>query len=403
MIGPPDTVIIDFEEHDGQLEVATSPARFRVVACGRRWGKTLLASMLALEYAVENPKSLVWWVAPVYQQTAIAMRMFMVNVPGSMMQVNRAERVIEFPHNGSRIMFKSADNPATLRGEGVDFLVVDECAFVKEEAWEQALRPTLADTGGDALLIGTFNGMNFFYDLYQRGQDPEHAEWQSWRFKTIDNPHISPGDIDEARRTLPREVFEQEFESSPLSYAGAVFYGESVQRSVDRGAAVEYRPDLTTYAGLDWGYHNTALEVCQETADDHVEWIDEHVWQGVELNERCRQIAQYVDRYNIEEIYADAAGATEIITLAEHLRNTRANPSIQPVPFNKFKARGIEVRRYYLERGLEALGPECRHLVHDTRIYHYKEDSEDVEKVHDHTVDAATAYYATREMGRAGY
>jgi hypothetical protein len=395
-------VVVEFEEHDGQLEVATSAARFRVVACGRRWGKTLLASMLALEHALENEKALVWWVAPIYKQTKIAMRMFLVNIPAAYMEVNRTDNVITFPHNGSRIAFLSGDNPATLRGEGVDLLVVDECAFVKEEAWEQALRPTLSDTGGKALLIGTFNGMNFFYDLYQRGQDPAFSEWESWRFTTAENPHIPLGEVDEARRTLPREIFEQEYESSPLSYAGAVFYGESVQQSVDKGAGIMHNPELPTYAGLDWGYHNTALEICQETADSHVRWIDEHVWQGYELNERCRQIAEYVDRYSIQEIYADAAGATEIITLSEYLRETTTQCSIQPVPFNKFKTRGIEVRRYYLERGLEAMSTSCHQLAHDTRIYHYKEDSEDVEKVDDHTVDAATAYYATREMGRIG-
>lgn len=398
---------IKFTPHEGQRAVIESRARFRVVACGRRWGKTLVSSMLTVEEATQKPERLCWWVAPVYDQAKIAFRIFLKNLPPNIMEVNRTEKSIYFPHNGSRVEFKSADRPETLRGEGVDWLVVDEAAFVKEDAWNGALRPTLSDTHGYALLIGTFDGdENWFYEGYERGQDPEHEAWESWRFRTADNPYIPASEIEEARRTLPQAVFEQEYESSPLSYAGAVFAGAQVQAAWERGAGLEFIPfTFTTEAGLDWGYTNpTALEVAQITPDDYVRWVDETLWHSVELNERCAEIALKCKRLGISRIYADAAGKDENVTLAKHLKNLGVKTTIKPVPFNKFKTTGITARRWHLERGREAISHNCRVLFRDTKRYRYKEDAakEDVIKEDDHTVDATIALYATRFPKAAG-
>jgi hypothetical protein len=393
---------IEFTPHEAQRAVVSSPARFRVVACGRRWGKTLLSSILVLEHALTTPGSLSWWVAPVYSQTDIAFRMFLRNLPPQLITVNRAHKTIDLKSTGSRVVFKSGDNPDTLRGEGVSFLCVDEAAFIKEDVWYASLRPTLSDTDGQALLIGTFAGENWFYEEYERGQDPLEEEYASWRFPTSTNPYIPAKEIEIARRTLPRETFEQEYESSPLSYKGAVFNGLYLQEAIDRGQVVSPRySELPTYAGLDWGYTApTALEVCQEDPEGRISWIDEQLWTATELNERCEHIVQLAATWRIRRIYADAAGATENATLGAYLARAGLDCTVKPVSFSKFKERGIQVRRFHLERGLESISPRCKQLAHNSKRYRYKEDSEDVEKKDDHTCDAATAFYASRPVRR---
>lgn len=392
---------IRLDLHPAQREIHASNARFRVASTGRRFGKTTLAVGELVVHAARNRGSVLWWVAPVYQQSQIAFKMLLSMLPPSTRVANRSDREVLL-WNGSVIAFKSADRPDNLRGEGVSFLVVDEAAYVKAETWQAALRPTLSDTGGRALLASTFFGENYLYDLYQRGQDEEYPEWESWRFPTSANPHIPASEIEEARRTLPHAVFEQEYMANPLVYVGAVFEGAQVQAAIERGALAKYRNELETFAGLDWGYSGeTAFEVCQEDVEGRVAWIDERRWVATELNVRCERIAELCAEYGIEMIAADAAGATEIRTLAETLSRHGLKTTIQPMAFGKWKAAAISTRQWYLERGIEAIGPGCKTLGRETKKYRYKEDSkgvmtEDVVKKDDHGIDGTLAFYATR-------
>lgn len=388
--------------HDGQLEVLEDSRRFRVVACGRRWGKTTLAVAETLLFAAENPESLIWWVSPTHDQTKIAMRMLLRAVPAVARDVNLSEKLVTL-WNGSRYMFRSADRHDNLRGEGVDFLVIDEAAFVKEDAWNLSLRPTLADTVGSALLISTFAGENWFYDLYERGLDPAFEEWGSHRFTTLENPFISPEEVEEARRTTPRGEFEQEWLASPLVYVGAVFPGEAVQEAIERGSAYEL-DDGECFAGLDWGYTaETAFEICREDAEGRVWWFDEYRWVATALETRTSRMVDLCRRYRIEAVYADAAGATENAALGAALEDAELTTEVIAVPFGKFKTAAIQTRRWYLENGLESLGPRCEGLMDDTKRYHYREGSEDVVKEHDHTVDALNAFYSSRTRTLVSY
>lgn len=388
----PERIRLDL--HPAQREIHASNVRFRVASTGRRFGKTTLAVGELVVHAARNPGSVLWWVAPVYQQSQIAFKMLLSMLPPSTRVANRSDREVLL-WNGSVIAFKSADRPDNLRGEGVSFLVVDEAAYIKAETWQAALRPTLSDTDGRALLVSTFRGENFLYDLYQRGQDDEYGEWESWRFPTASNPHIPASEIAEAKRTLPHAVFEQEYMANPLVYAGAVFDGELLQAAMDRSPT--YRDDLTSYAGLDFGYTNpTALVVCQEDAEGGVSWIDEALWTATELNVRCEAIALECEKYGVRMIAADAAGATEIRTLSETLARRGLKTSVQPVPFGRYKDAGIDTRRWYLERGMETIGTKCKTFAGDSKRYRYDERGEKVVKEADHTVDAATAFYATR-------
>lgn len=153
-----------YKPHEGQLALHENTSfdkrtRFRIACCGCRFGKTMACANELIEYALNVNKSINWWVSPTYQQSMIAYRMVenAIANTGLIKQELKSERRIELI-NGSVLSFKSADNFNALRGEGVNFLVIDEAATIQREAWEQALRPTLSDKNGKALIVGTPKG-----------------------------------------------------------------------------------------------------------------------------------------------------------------------------------------------------------------------------------------------------
>lgn len=393
-----------FQMHPGQREVHESKARFRVVACGRQWGKTRYACAWAMQRAVAGKRG--WWVAPDANVADIGWETISelaAQIPNTKVQQSHP-RTVTFP-SGGWLQVKGAHNPGKLRGRTLDFLVVDEAAFIPTgERWNSELRPTLAVRGGEALFISTFNGENWFYELYERGQNPGYPEWESWRKPSTENPYFPQSELELARATTPGPEFEQEYMANPLVYVGAVFPGEQIQAAVNRGRSATWTPRLTTYAGLDWGYAAaTAFEVCQEDSEGHVTWVDERAWVATQLDQRVEAIVKLAAEYSIDTIFADAAGASENAKLIAALDHAGLETVLIRVPFGRrlalgetAKESGIKTRRWYLESGLETLGAGVPELIRTTKRYHYKEGTEDVEKTDDHQVDAATCFFASR-------
>lgn len=205
--------------HVSQNRVRQSPARFKVLACGRRWGKTRLGAALCFEAAASGGRA--WWIAPSYKMANVGWRLISQlakQIPGT--AVNKSERRIIMP-GGGEMSVRSADNPDSLRGESLDFAVLDECAFMAEETWLEAIRPSLADRHGRAMFISTPKGHNWFWRLYQVAQS--NPDYQAWQIPTSDNPYIADSEIEAARTTLPERIFEQEFLARFLDDAGGVF------------------------------------------------------------------------------------------------------------------------------------------------------------------------------------
>lgn len=145
-------ITVDFELHERQRRIWNDPARFRVVAAGRRFGKSWLGCAMCFDVALHGGRA--WWVAPSYPMSNVGWRglaQIRAQLPGVGIDLRRGERSFAFP-GGGEVRVKSADNPDSLRGEGLDFAVLDECAYMKREAWTEALRPALSDRkGGGAL------------------------------------------------------------------------------------------------------------------------------------------------------------------------------------------------------------------------------------------------------------
>jgi phage terminase large subunit-like protein len=230
--------------------VLRSKARFRVLACGRRWGKSLLALMAAL-LAARRPNAVIWFVAPTFRMVDLHWRTLRRHLPQTYAGVLRqAERRL-LCSNGAEIAFRSADNPDHLRGVGLDFLVVDEAAFVPDgaTAWAEAMRPTLSDRRGQALIISTPRGHDWFHAMWLRGQEPEDPEVASFHFPSASNPLLAPEEIEAARRELPARICAQEFEARFLDDGGCVFRG--VRDAVSGDAPGPYAGRFVV--GVDWG------------------------------------------------------------------------------------------------------------------------------------------------------
>jgi predicted phage terminase large subunit-like protein len=217
--------------HRRQREVADNPARFKVLACGRRWGKTRLGAALCVMHALKGRRA--WWVGPSYPVASIGWRQIKrlaQQIPNTV--IRESDRLVTFP-GGGWVQVRSADNPDSLRGEGLDFVVIDECAFIQEEAWTEALRPALSDRLGGAMFISTPKGRNWFWRLWQRGK-VDGGEWASWQLPTTDNPFIDPAEVAAACATLPDNVVAQEYHAefiedgassfSPLWWEGRARY-----------------------------------------------------------------------------------------------------------------------------------------------------------------------------------
>ncbi len=215
--------------HAAQRAVRDCSARFIMLAAGRRWGKTLLGAALCAQVALNGGRA--WWVAPSYPMARVgwrAMRRIAAQIP--LAEVRQAERCILVP-GGGEMWVRSADDPQSLRGEGLDYVVMDECAYMREEAWSQALRPALSDRKGRALMISTPSGLNWWYDLWTQAQSS--SDWQTLRYPTSSNPYIASEEIEEARRELPELVFRQEYEAEFVDLRGATLLRRAWMRYYD--------------------------------------------------------------------------------------------------------------------------------------------------------------------------
>ena len=239
------TTKINAKPHAGQLEVHNSDARFKVLSAGRRWGKTRLGVNECLDVAAQGGRA--WWVSPSYKTSEVGwrpLRQIVRKIPGA--EIRLVDRVVNFP-GGGFVAVRSADNPDSLRGEGLDFVVMDECAFMQREAWTEAIRPALSDRQGNVLFISTPKGRNWLWEIYQRGVSGEEG-WQSWTFPTANNPYIAKEEIDAAKRDLPEMIFRQEYLAEFIDDAGGVF------RRVQEAAVLEpreYEEGKQYIAGVD--------------------------------------------------------------------------------------------------------------------------------------------------------
>ena len=286
-------------------EILSDSNRFKVLVCGRRWGKTVLSLM----YLMKDPfqaNERRWFITPTYRQGKMIvfpiLRQMFQGFTGA--KLNESEMSVVF-NNGAELAVKGADNEHNLRGVELTKCVMDEMAYIKPHVWEEIVYPMLATTQGCALFIGTPNGYDTMYDLYSRGQsDPD---WKSWQFKTIDGGFVPADEIAKAKKTMDPVRFRQEFEASFETT------GNRAAWNFDRNIHVKKAAELSSYKwwGCDFNVdYMSAVLACQYT-DGTIHYYDEIRLKNSNTEEMARKMKAIEP--NIE-VYPDPAGSARSTT-----------------------------------------------------------------------------------------
>ncbi len=219
-------VTFNYVPHAGQMAIHKArDIRFRVVCTGRRFGKTLCLAAELLDRGGSECGGDYGWVAPTYNVAERGIEAFRTIAEGFVHVAGRAPSRIEFsgPAGPVRIWFLSADNPDNIRGYGFQGLVIDEAASIPQDVWQYVLRPTISQTLGWAVFVSTPKGRNWFHDLHTRGLDEFETDYASFVFPSNASPYFPQSEWDDARRTLPEDVFRQEYMAEFLEDSAGVF------------------------------------------------------------------------------------------------------------------------------------------------------------------------------------
>jgi hypothetical protein len=221
-------MVIEIPElHPNQQSILDNQSRFRVVMCGRRFGKSELAQIEMIYEGIKG--NAIGYITPTYQLAKTFFAKLAKILP---FENNKSDLIINFPNGGS-IRFFTGERLDNLRGRKFNFVVVDEASFIPdlESGWLNSIRPTLTDYKGRALFLSTPKGKNYFYSLYLKGLSGE-TDWHSFKYTTYDNPYIDKHEIDDAKIQLPEKVFEQEYMANAMENASNPFGTEHINKCI---------------------------------------------------------------------------------------------------------------------------------------------------------------------------
>jgi hypothetical protein len=308
-------------------------------------------------------------------------------------KVNESDLRIELV-NGSVIALRGADNFDSLRGVGLDFLVLDEVADIDERAFTEVLRPTLADRQGKALFLGTPKGRgNWLFDLYQRGQDPTEHQWESWQYTTEQGGQVTRDEIEAARRDLDARTYEQEFQASFVTHSGVIYYNFDRTRNVR-----EYQDEVPSHilVGLDFNVNPVSAVVAART-ERGLHIFDEILIYGSNTDELVDELK---NRYpnNRVTVFPDPAGSARKTSSAGRTDITILENAGFAVKYHRshppVRDRINAVNSLLLNAASETrllIDPRCRTYIECLEKQTYKEGTQipDKDSGFDHLNDAA--------------
>jgi hypothetical protein len=341
---------------EGQKEVLTAEERFLILCAGRRWGKTKVGAAKALRMARKG--KIVWWVSPQYKIVKRGYDEVVAQLPqelltkpappGSAFDAGRSVR-LDFK-TGGRIEFYSAERPEGMLGGSCDYLIMDEAATMPEHVWTQIIRPTLADRQGSALFISTPRGRNWFYYLWQRGQNELDTEYRSWHFPSRTNPTIPSAEFDQMAQEMPAVDYEQEVLAQFISESASVFR----LPTDDEGNYTCVKPFHTPLGhvvlGIDLAKHNDWTVLCGVRASDRMPCFHER-FNNVSWPQQRERIHDAV-----ETIMESASGITILMDVGgpgdvvfDDLEEEGLD--IIPINFTKWKEPAVKLLASDLEQG----------------------------------------------------
>ena len=360
-----------------QREVYDSPARFKMLCSGRRFGKTHLCLVQLIVWAANKAGSLNWYLAPTYRAArSIAWRQLKAMVPIELFaSKNEVDLSIELV-NGSRIELKGGDSYDNLRGSSLSNCVLDEAAYIPPDAWEMVIRPALADQQGSAFFISTPCGFNHFHEWWEQAQDL--PDWGTFSYSTIEGGNVPPEEVELARRTLDERTFNQEFNASFESFSGRVF-PDFDDDNIDDDIEDMGGPILI---GLDFNVGIMAGVICSRVGDTL------HIWDEIAVkNSNTSEVAQMLrQRFPDRKLIAypdptgrarktSAAGETDHGLLRKYGIEVIAPKQPWAVK-DRLNATNWLICNAEKERRL-FVHPKCKNVIKGFRSVTFKEGAED--------------------------
>jgi len=285
-----------------QQSVLEAPERFKVVAAGRRCGKSRLAAWMLIINALQAERGHVFYVAPTQGQARDIMWGVLLELAHPITSGSHVNNMQIKLINGATISLKGADRPDTMRGVSLKFLVMDEYADMKPSVWEEVLRPALADQKGSALFIGTPKGRNHFYELYKYAELEGDETYKGWHFTSYDNPLLDPEEIDTAKKSMSSYAFRQEFMASFEALGSEIFKEEWVQFQESEPDDGDYYVaiDLAGFADVAKSskksrLDTTAIAVVKANTDGW--WVADIVYGRWDIKKTAKKIFDVVARY----------------------------------------------------------------------------------------------------------
>lgn len=296
-----------------QEEVHASEARFRVVIAGRQSGKSITAVAEISQWAMEEPKRVLWWLTANYEVKDKAWRDLTAHIPLEYIKKQNESQRLILLGNGSRIVIKSADGKDSLVSEQLDGLIGDEFCQWRESAWMQ-VRPMLNVKMAPVVFVGTPRGRNWGWKLWLRGQkllpvghpqqgfpnpdyDPAYA---SFHWRTAESPYSQPIEIEQARRDMHPDWYRQEYEAEIIDNAAAVF--RNIASCIKRMPA---QPDAFMCLGVDLGRKMDRSAVVAMNGRREV--VEVFTMQS-DWPIQKQRIAEMAFKYNARRIVVDSTG-----------------------------------------------------------------------------------------------
>jgi phage FluMu gp28-like protein len=227
-----------------------------IVGCfGRQAGKSFTAMNLLLKWILEDNGAIGMWVSPVYSQAKKVFNELVNTIAGVGLtkNINKSDLTITFINN-SIIHFRSGEREDSLRGYTLDYLVIDEAAFIRDDVWNTVLRPTVLVRGKKVLFISTPKGKNWFYNVAMRGYSDDYPSYKTFHATSFDTPYITAEELEEAKMSLPEAIYRQEILAEFVDDGGEVFYNLKIY--CDLTAYPSYVLGEKYYAGIDFGRQN---------------------------------------------------------------------------------------------------------------------------------------------------
>lgn len=324
--------LIDYDPHHGQKTVHDSSARFKLVNCGRRWGKSQLAGheMTAALIDPANKGNTYWIVGPTYE---LGEREFEV-VYNDIMKlpiarqcdmgytVRSGNMVVKMPW-GTECRVVSATNPKSLQGKGLSGVIMSEAATHAEDTWAQYIRPALSDHRGWALFPSTPKGFNWFYEYYMRGTDPKFPDWDAWTFPTWTNDKVFSGaddpEILEAKHSMSPMMFDQEYGAQFTTFEGQIFPEFDPAIHVKE---IKFNTEWRNYWAFDFGYRNpfVCLDIMVDPSDNVYVWREYYEkFQIPEAHARAIMSRKNPSGFHVDGRFGDPADPGAMAALAPHI------------------------------------------------------------------------------------